>query len=142
MKKTFCSLALLILFVTACSKKDKAPSKSDLLTSGNWKLSAADSDDDANGTYEVDVFATFLDCFKDNIFTFRSTGQLELDEGPTKCDPLDPQTESVSWQLTNNDANLVVDGDTYDILELSNSTLSIKENLGGGRSSRVTFTKR
>lgn len=136
------TLLLLLAFMTACSKKDKNQSRTELLTTGNWKITTSENDDDANGTYETDNYALFDDCFKDNIFTFKTGGQLDLDEGPSKCDPLDPQTETVPWQLTNNDNTLVVDGESYDILELNNSTLRFKENLTAGRSSRVTFTKR
>lgn len=136
------TLLLLLAFITACSKKDKNQSRTELLTTGNWNITASENDDDANGTYETDNYALFDDCFKDNIFTFKTGGQLDLDEGPSKCDPLDPQTETVPWQLTNNDNTLVVDGESYDILELNNSTLRFKENLTAGRSSRVTFTKR
>jgi len=136
--------ASLFLFVTpACKKdKDKTQSKMELLTTGSWKVTASVSDDDGNGTYETNDFASFPACFIDNIFTFKTNGQLELDEGPSKCDIMDPQTETVTWQFTNNEANLVVDGDTYDIAELSTTTFKIKENLSGGRSSVVTFTKR
>lgn len=142
MKNIQLTAVLLAVLFTACNKKDKSPSRSELLTTGSWKITASESDNDANGTYETDNYASFNDCFKDNIFTFKMGGQAELDEGPTKCDPMDPQTEIASWQLTNNDNNLVVDGDTYTILELSTSTLRFKQDLAGGRSTRVVFTKR
>jgi hypothetical protein len=145
MKKiSFLFAATLFLFFTpACKKdKDKTQSKMELLTTGSWKVTASVSDNDGNGSYETNEFASFSSCFIDNIFTFKTNGQLELDEGPTKCDIMDPQTETVVWQLTNNEANLVVDSDTYDITELSTTTFKIKENLSAGRSSVVTFTKR
>lgn len=142
MKKIKLTILLLAVLFTACSKKDKSPSRNELLTTGTWKITASENDDDGNGTYETDNYAGFLDCFKDNFVTFKPGGQLEMDEGPTKCDPLDPQTETDSWNLTNNDNTLVVGGDSYQILELSNTTFRFKEDLGGGRSSQVVFTKR
>ncbi len=143
-KTTFLFTAAFFLFITPACKKDKekTQSKTELLTTGSWKITASVSDNDGNGTYETNEFASFSPCFVDNIFTFKTNGQLELDEGPTKCDVMDPQIETVTWQLTNNEANLVVDSQTYDITELSATTFKIKENWSGGRSSVVTFTKR
>jgi hypothetical protein len=135
--------AFFLFFTPACKKdKEKTQSKTELLTTGSWKVTASVSDNDGNGTYETNEFALFSACFVDNIFTFKTNGQLELDEGPTKCDVMDPQIETVAWQFTNNEMNIMVDSDTYDITELSSTTFKIKENLSGGRSSVVTFTKR
>jgi hypothetical protein len=142
MKKLTTAALLMIVLVTACSKKDKTTSRSELLTSGTWKLTAAEEDADGNGTYETDNYVFFLDCFKDNYTSFSTNGQLEMNEGPTKCSPGDPQSETSTWQLTNNDATLVVGGDSYEILELNNSTLRLKLALSGGRSHRTTFSKR
>lgn len=142
MKKFITTALLMIILVTACSKKDKTASKSELLTSGTWKLSAAEEDNDGNGTYEIDNYAFFSDCFKDNYFTFQTNGILEMNEGPTKCDPADPQTETGNWQLTQNETHIKVDADEWILEELTNTTLRWKEVYGGGRSSRVTFTKR
>ena len=145
MKKTIFVFAATfsLFFIPACKKeKEKTQSKTELLTTGSWKITAAVSDNDGNGSYETNDFASFPTCFVDNIFTFKTNGQLELDEGLTKCDVMDPQIETVSWQFTTNDTKIVVDSDTYDITELSTTTFKIKENFSGGGSSVVTFTKR
>jgi hypothetical protein len=135
-------MLLVSLLALACSKKDSGPSRSELLTNGSWKLTSSEWDNDANGTYELDIFPGFDDCFKDNFATFLANGQLILDEGPTKCDIADPQTETSSWQLSSDGKMLTVDSDTYEILELNSSILKFKQALSGGRSNRVTFTKR
>ena len=145
MKKTIYlfAAAFFLFFIPACKKdKEKIQSKTGLLTTGSWKITASVSDNDGNGSYETNEFALFSACFIDNIFTFKTNGQLELDEGPTKCDVIDPQIETVAWNFTNNETSIVVESDTYDITELSTTTFKIKENLSGGRSSVVTFTKR
>ena len=142
MKKTFCSLALLALLFAACSKKDKTLSKSELLTSGTWKLTAAEEDADGDGIYEADNYAFFSDCFKDNYYTFQPSGILEMNEGPTKCAPGDPQTETGNWQLTQNETHLMVDGDEWIMQELTTTTLSWKEDYAGGISASLTFNKR
>ena len=143
MKKTISitTLFFILLFV-ACNKKDTAASKTELLTSGTWKLTAVVADEDGNGTYETDRFATFSDCFKDNFYTFFAGGSAELNEGLTKCNPTDPQTETGTWQLTQNETHLKIDGDEWKLEELTTSTLKWKEEYAGGRSALVTFTKR
>lgn len=138
------SAIFLILLLAACSKKDKvaAASKTDLLTSGSWKLTALVSDDDGNGSYETNVYAGFSSCFTDNYYTFKANGELELNEGPTKCDPIDPQTDVATWKLTQNETHLAINTDEWILQELTASTLTWKEEYSGGRSSLVTFTKR
>jgi len=142
MKSLLLLAAIFSMLTIGCSKEDSNPSKQDLLTSGTWKLTAVEADEDANGSYETDRYAGFSDCFKDNYITFRSSGELELNEGPTKCDPGDPQTMTSSWQLTQNETHLVFANDEYKLEELSASTLKWKEEYAGGRSAFVTFTKR
>ena len=107
-------VSFFIFFIQGCSKKDEALkdevlSKTQLLTTGSWNLIALGSDRDANGTYETDDYAGYSACYKDNYSTFRSNGELEVNEGPTKCSPTDPQTVIKHWQLTNNETKLVVD---------------------------------
>ncbi len=143
MKKTISIASLFfILLLAACNKKDKAASKTELLTSGTWKLTAVISDNDGNGTYETDDFATFFPCFTDNIWSFGASSVVTLDEGPTKCNPADPQTETGTWQLTQNETYLKINGDEWKLEELTTSTLKWKEEYAGGRSALVTFTKR
>ncbi len=145
MKKIFLLTAIWIcLFSIGCNKDDDdtAASKKDLLTAGSWKLTAVVSDDDGDGTYETNDFIYFFDCYTDNYYIFKTNGELELNEGATKCDPADPQTETANWQLTNNETTLVIEGDSYAIEELNTSTLKLKQTFSGNRSSVVTFSKR
>ena len=143
MKKTNTITALFfILLFVACNKKDTAASKTELLTSGTWKLTAVVSDNDGNGTYETDDFATFLPCFTDNIWSFSASYVATLDEGPTKCDPADPQTQTTTWQFTQNESYLKIWNDEWKLEELTNSTLKWKEEYSGRTSALVTFTKR
>ena len=142
MKSFLVTTTIFTLLIISCSKKDSNLSKKDMLTSGSWKLTAVVSDDDANGSYEKDEFARFSDCYKDNYYTFQSNGVLELNEGPTKCSPADSQTETATWQLTQNETYLKINTDEWKLEELTISTLKWKEEYSGGRSSLVTFTKR
>ena len=128
--------------LAACNKKDTAASKTQLLTSGTWKLTAVVADDDGNGTYETDNFAGFSLCFTDNIWSFGASSVATMDEGPTKCSPTDPQTETTTWQFTQNESYLKIWNDEWKLEELTTSTLKWKEEYSGGRSALVTFTKR
>lgn len=130
-----------IFFIQGCNKKDEALSKTQLLTTGSWNLTALVSDRDANGTYETDDYAGYPACFKDNYSTFLINGDLEMNEDTAKCNPTDPQTVLKHWQLTNNETTLVIDG-ANDLIELSKTTLKIKLTLAGGASGLSTFTKR
>lgn len=142
-KLIFLLTASFIIFcIQACSKKDKTASKAELLTSGTWKLTTVVADEDGNGTYETDRFATFSDCYTDNIWSFTIAALVVMDEGPTKCAPTDPQTENGSWQFTQNETHLRINADEWKLEELTTGTLKWKEEYAGGRSSLVTFAKR
>ena len=144
MKKTLLTAIWICIISIGCNKVDDvtAASKKDLLTAGSWKLTAVVSDDDGDGTYETNDFIYFSGCYTDNYYIFKSNGDLELNEGATKCDPADPQIDLTSWQLTNNETTLIVDTDSYSIEELNTSTLKLKQTFSGNRSSVVTFSKR
>ena len=141
-RSIFFTLLVFVTALSACNKKDTPISKVSFLTTGSWSLAGAAHDNDGNGSYETDDFAAFPACYRDNIWTFRTNGDLEFNEGNSKCDPIDPQTDITKWQLINNESTLVLDGDNYSITELSNTNLKLKEVLGGNRSSIVTFAKR
>jgi hypothetical protein len=142
MKPIFIILFLTLGWLGGCSKEKDNNSRESLLTSGSWKLTAAVADDDGNGSYETNAFAGFPDCFKDNYYIFQGNGDLELNEGLTKCDPGDPQTMTTTWAFTQNQSHLEIASDEYAIEELNETTLKLKLNLGGGRSNLTTFTKR
>lgn len=137
---------IVLLLATAlgsCNKDDAEPAThANFLTTGTWLLSAVTSDDDGDGVYETNDYADFMDCYTDNFYTFHPNGTWEMNEGPSKCDPGDPQTESSTWALTNNDSSINLASDIYTVQQLTNTTLQIKLSLSDNRSSLVTFTKR
>jgi|SRR5690606_4184595 len=145
MKKITLLTAIFIIAINFGCKKDdddNNPSKKDLLTTGSWKLTAVVSDEDGDGTHELNDFIYFSDCYTDNYYIFKANGELELNEGNSKCDQADPQTETANWQLINNENTLVIENDNYAIEDLNTSTLRLKETFSGNRSSVVTFSKR
>ncbi|HEX5652930.1 MAG TPA: lipocalin family protein [Chitinophagaceae bacterium] len=121
--------SLIVCLFASCKKdnKEDSPPRSALLTTGTWKITAFLTDDDGNGSFEYDLYAVLPACWKDNYFTFKVGGVLEMNEGATKCDPLDSQTENSTWALLENDSKLSLDGDPFVIETLTNTTLRIRD---------------
>ena len=122
-------LASLSVFFTACSEEPEtvatpAPSKTNtqIITSSPWTLTQIRGSGD-NGATWTDVTAFFDACELDNTWSFGTDGKITVDEGPTKCDPQDPQTDTMPWSFANNETKINIDGDLLDIEELSETTL-------------------
>ena len=141
-KNKICSALLaasLLLFALSSCKKDKDPSRNEILTTGKWKVISSSispaSDWDGDGDLDTDLYGLLDACEKDNYTIFRTDGTLEENQGPDKCDPLDPQTDILKWSMKNNETILEVDGEEYIIDQLDQTTLRLRlSDLG------ITFT--
>lgn len=134
-----------ILVLGACKKNDDATptaqSKTDLLTAHNWKPSTGTYTITSSGTsITSDAFET---CDKDDSYKFGSDKSLVVDAGTVKCNSSDPQKETGTWALSNNDQKLTmnlpnqaINGD-LDVKELTTTTLHLS---GTQTSNGVTFT--
>ncbi len=112
---------LIIIFIASSCKKDI--SRTELLTTGSWKLIALEA---SLFGMTTDSYAEMEECEKDNLFTFKSDNTLEIDEGPTKCDPDDPQIRKVGpWTLFDNDNKINMDSIDFNILELTETRFKI-----------------
>lgn len=93
-------LAILVLFFTNCQKEDSTPPPSKTntqrMTQSPWKFSAAT----VSG---VNVSGSLQTCQKDNILTFTTAVAGSMDEGATKCNAGDPQTNPFTWNFANNE---------------------------------------
>lgn len=147
-------MAMLCLLATlnfiSCKEDDEDPDTTELLTDGNWKLTAMTSDPaiDWFGTPVTNVYAQLPACIKDDFTIFKDNGTVNFDEGASKCDPSDPQTTSGTWTLNTDETILSVttDGETesWNIEELKEKTFSAKyeiTDLGVNYTLSVTFTK-
>ena len=76
-------------------------SKAYYLTLNTWKFSNAKVEN-------TDVSALIQTCQKDNLLTFSPNFTGILDEGATKCNPGDPQSNPFTWSLANNETLLHV----------------------------------
>jgi hypothetical protein len=91
--------------VVSCSKGNGAQttpkSKTTLLSQSSWKLIKA-AEKNASATLWNDVATVITSCRRDDIYIFRTDGTWELNKGPTKCDPSDPQIFlSGTWLFAN-----------------------------------------
>ncbi len=142
MKKVNGLLVIATLFLfTACQKDKSESARMDLITTGTWKLIALTSqpgnDIDGDGIIDTDVFAFYDVCEKDNFYVFKRNGEYEVNEGASKCDASDPQVYTSHWQFSKNETEIILDGDTGKIEELTSSTLRIS---GEAQGQTYTFT--
>jgi hypothetical protein len=115
--KTFkFTLALLcISCIMSSCKKDDDPTKTDLLTSKDWKTTALTIDPavdmNGDGTADTDMLSLYEDCQKDDLVRFGTDKTVTNDEGETKCDPDDPQTSSGgTWSFNSDETELTIVG--------------------------------
>ncbi len=138
------------LTLFSCGKdkdKDSGKAKIQLLTTGNWKVTSWTSnpamDWDYDGDTETDMMVLFENCQLDDYVTFKADGTGENNDGSSRCDPTDPQTSPFEWALMENDSKIEIDGDEYEIVELTSSVFKVKQNIMMGNTSVaavMTFT--
>jgi hypothetical protein len=93
------------LFTISSCKKDKAKSKTDLITAGGWKLVKAE-EKVGTGAW-IDDTGSYSACEKDDVMIFNSNATYEANEGATKCSPTDPQIqETGTWSFESDETKL------------------------------------
>lgn len=106
----FFSISLLVLTGSGCNKTDdpqpQSKSKTTLLTQANWKLIKAEEKASGAATWN-DITSIISPCRRDDIYVFNTAGTWELNEGPTKCSPADPNIFLAgTWIFFNNETQL------------------------------------
>ena len=118
--------AFLLLLCVSC-KKDSDASKTELLTSTRWLY----QDVTRNG---ISIYASVQPCNRDNLFTFKTSGELTIDEGPTKCSPTDPQSANFPWFFFSNEDSISINGFRTKVLEISETQfISEQTNMTGDK---------
>ncbi len=119
----------LIVVGTSCKKddEDKTPDTRALITGGSWQLKALTVDPaiDWFGMPVNNLYAAFPACLKDDRTIFQVNGAVTFDEGPSRCEPEDPQTTSATWSLSPDRQTVTVtypegDVESWSIIELTN----------------------
>lgn len=150
-------LVLMIGF-SSCSKDDGADdsstpaTKTDILTAHLWKLKSAKVSPGVTDPIlgiTIDDFTAFMEaCDRDDTFEFNADGTVIADEGATKCDSSDPQSESGNWSFQNDETSILIivgtDSQALNIDELETGNFvgsqTIDDLLGDGVSRTITFT--
>lgn len=124
-----------VLFLSACSKDDNTSddntpqtTKKELLTTKPWKYAAwtvRPPVQDGNGNYISDVYAYKPACEKDDEFVFNANGNVNFNQGATKCDPNQPQTTYGSWAFKNDETELVIGGRVHKINTLNSIEMKV-----------------
>ena len=128
------TVVILLSAIVSC-EKEKNPSRMDMLTNGKWRLTAQTAspavDWDGDGDTETNLYLIMDACIKDDYAIFRKDGTVEENEGASKCDATDPQSEILNWSFKNNDNTLHLDGDDFIIEQMTESTLTLKVSFSG-----------
>ena len=150
MKKQFSFLfagLFTVLFIFSSCKKDDTPApapktKTELISQGTWKFSAAT----VGG---IDVSAFLQTCQKDNTLLFVAAGTGTEDEGATKCNAGDPQTNSFTWNFASSETILHVStilftggSSDFTLVSLTETQLVISQMItvsGSSQNAVVTF---
>ncbi|MCB9246671.1 MAG: hypothetical protein H6606_09605 [Flavobacteriales bacterium] len=141
-------LTFVVLLSSLSSCKDDAADKlstrTELLIKDKWILQASTIDPAVVllGNSITDVYALVPACDRDNFAQYNSNKTGVYDEGATKCEAQDPQTVAFTWSFESDETQLRQDGDLYQILELSESTLKVRFSVDGAEYGMVgkTFT--
>ena len=122
--------------VSVSCKKDvrenKQKTRMELLTTGSWKRTSFISDPaydwHGDGIFATDILNVMNPCELDDFETYYTDGTWELNQGPTSCHPLDPQTRTLPWEFAENETTLVFNGsEVYIVEELTATTLKTRQ---------------
>lgn len=112
---TYLLIAAMAALTVSCKKDGETtptPSKTDLLTAKNWRVT-----DLKLGGQSIYNSGLIDPCDKDNLYKFNTNKTATFDEGAAKCNPSDPQTQTGSWDFTTNETKLKITDPTGDVME-------------------------
>ncbi|MEK6482516.1 hypothetical protein WJR50_33595 [Catalinimonas sp. 4WD22] len=152
MKKSvvFIVVTMFALGFSAFTRKDEAPSKSDLLTAKTWKMSVYQVEPAydflQNGIAVKDIYHAFT-CYQDNTLSFKKNGKFQSQEGKNHCGS--SQSEIGNWFFDPSDTILIrqAAGESFcvDIVEISESrlmyTYKTEKIDANGKKLTLTFTE-
>ena len=128
-----------VLFILAlacttlsCGKDEKGddphpPTQAQLLSAKKWQIRSISLTSPSQP--DVDLYALVRPCSQDDFVEFTAPNTFRSDEGPTKCQTTDSQTQLGIWALGTNETQLTVtfNGFTtsYTIDELTDTSLRL-----------------
>jgi hypothetical protein len=111
MKYVLLSISVLISVNFFACKKEEL-SKTEILTESKWFY----QDAKRNG---ISIYASVRACVRDNMYFFKTNGELTIDEGNVKCSPSDPQSINFSWFFFSNEDSISISNFRTKVIELS-----------------------
>ena len=141
----FLFAATLVFTNVQCKKDDDDDkSKTEILTSGQWRITAITItpgiDLDEDGTVDTDVYKFTEACDRDDYLVFSANGTYEDNEGATKCDTGDPQTASGNWAFNDNETKMSIDGGSANIDEFTSNKIRLSTKEIDERGTEYTTT--
>lgn len=121
MKKYISLFAFSLILFSACKKTELSRSPIALLTAKPWKYAKTDRTPEKNPANSIIYPAQ--DCDADDVFQYTTSGKVHLDRGAVQCDTDEEKTESVDYKVSEDGTRITIEGETYDILELSATQL-------------------
>lgn len=122
-------VCLMTLFILAGCQKDEDddPSRTEILTSGQWRITGITANPAVvvSGIPISDIYAFLPACSKDNYYVFKTDGNAELNEGPTKCNAADPQTQTQTWALSSDEQQITINATSFTVLGLTDTELRV-----------------
>jgi hypothetical protein len=127
-------ITLVVVTASSCDKDDQKnnntiKTNTELLTAGSWKYTGATIipayDYYGDGSLVTNIFEIMKDCEKDDIEIYHANGTWDYAEGPTMCDPSDPQIFNEPWHFADNETKLFVGSVEHTILELTATRLKL-----------------
>jgi hypothetical protein len=130
------------LFFVGCSDEanDTTPAptaatKTELLTTGTWnarEMTINPGIDIGGGVILTDIYAQLDACDKDDLTKYNANGTGVYDAGAINCEPdFTPQTSPFTWVFDLTETKIIEDGESYNITELSETTLKISDVMVG-----------
>jgi hypothetical protein len=143
---TFAMLLMLMggmVAISSCNKDDDdSPSKTKTISGKKFFVKSMNVSPGVTTPVGIitDLYSFMPDCVKDDFMTFNENGTVVDDEGATKCEPTDPQTESGTWEFLTDETQLKMTYDgiaqVFDIETLTDSMLKLSytdtEDFGNG----------
>lgn len=132
-------LGLFFVTVGGCTKDTPPPSREQLLTATNWRISSVVALEIRPGQapQTSDLFASRPACEKDNSLRFYPDKTVEVDAGPLRCLSTDPQIITGTWSLDNARGELITtepggSPDTVQLEQLTSTTLAVSTTYDAG----------
>lgn len=151
MKKLIIFLTIINIISLSSCKKDEDLTQTQLLCRASWILSASVINpayffEDVGAI--TDYYAVLPTCIRDDLWIFKENESYSLEEGATRCDPSDPKifdhgtwASSLDFTTIVLTSNMYYNSVEYDILELTEQTLTIERIIYDTLSNIFTWTQ-